>query len=329
MFFSKAEPRAVGLDNELLDAGILKISADFEQIHSWLIVKNGCLVWEKYFQGYTAQDLHEAQSVTKSIQSLLIGIAIDQGFIKSIDEPIIQYFPDYQHLNWGNNKDKITIRHLLTMTAGLEWNELKVSYNQIFSNDASRQMYSEDWLEYALAKPMEFEPGTTFTYSSANPILLSKILLEATQMPPLHFAYYNLFKPLNINELYYQQMPQNPDILADIDLTPLDFAKIGQLVLQDGQYIDNQIVSKKWLQDSFQASIRFEAGGAYGFSWWQMPLANGQSFWEAWGIGGQHIMLFPDYQLLVVFTGGNYEVTRPQEPYFILENYILPALSKV
>jgi CubicO group peptidase (beta-lactamase class C family) len=342
------KPFEANLNKKILQQGSQIIEKDFTDVHSWLIVRNGKLVWEQYFQGYTAQHLHEAQSVTKSIQSILLGIAIDKGFIHSLDEPIIAYFPDYQHLGWSNGKDKITIRHLLTMTAGLEWNELKVPYNQVFSNDASRQIYSSDWLEYALQKPMEFAPGTEFSYSSANPILISKILNEATKISNEQFANDYLYKPLGITDFYYQKMRKNPAILADIDLTPRDMAKIGQLILNEGKWLDNQIVNSEWLQQSFVPSIQFENGEAYGLSWWLNILPPSdlafppkeqknrselitnsmtQQGVYAWGIGGQHIFVIPEYQLVVVFTGGNYEITRPLEPYFILQNFVLAAIN--
>jgi CubicO group peptidase (beta-lactamase class C family) len=341
-------PFEANLNEKILQEGGQIIEQNLADVHSWLIIRNGKLVWEQYFQGYTAQYLHETQSVTKSIQSLLVGIAIDKGFIRNLDTPIIAYFPDYQHLDWSNNKDKITIRHLLTMTAGLEWNELKVPYTQAFSNDASRQIYSSDWLEYALQKPMETAPGTTFSYSSANPILISKILNEATQISNEQFANDYLYKPLGIKDFDYQKMPKNPHILADIDLMPQDMAKIGQLILNQGKWLDNQIVSSEWLQQSFAPSIQFENGEAYGLSWWlnilqpsdlafppqeqknrPEKMINSPAYSEvyAWGIGGQHIFVIPEYQLVVVFTGGNYETTRPLEPYFILQNFVLAAIK--
>jgi CubicO group peptidase (beta-lactamase class C family) len=223
-----------------------------------------------------------------------------------------------------------------------------VPYNQVFSNDASRQIYSSDWLEYALQKPMETAPGTAFGYSSANPILISKILNEASQINNEQFAYEYLYKPLGIKDFDYQKMPKNPAILADIDLAPRDMAKIGQLILNQGKWADNQLVSSNWLAQSFYPSIQFENGEAYGFSWWlnllppdslafppqekEKPaettlnsLAHQAVY--AWGIGGQHIFVAPQYQLVVVFTGGNYEITRPLEPYFIWQNYVLAALK--
>ncbi|MCU0447371.1 MAG: beta-lactamase family protein [Microscillaceae bacterium] len=331
--WQEASPSAVGLDENILQKGLQAINRDYPYVHSWLVARAGKLVWEKYFQAYTAEYLHEAQSVTKSIQSLLVGIAIDRQFIPSVDTPIRTYFADYTYLDWANGKDQITLRHLLTMTAGLEWNELKVPYNQVFSNDASLQIYSPDWLGYALMKPMESPPGTEFCYSSANPILISKILNEATQMSNEQFARRYLYNYLGINDLRYQKMRKNPRILADIDLSPRDMAKLGQLVLNNGKWADNQVVSTDWLAQSFAPHQFFASGEAYGLSWWLRHLpteqAAGKSEFKiryAWGIGGQHIFILPQYDMVVVFTGGNYEVTRPLEPYHILEKYILAAI---
>jgi CubicO group peptidase (beta-lactamase class C family) len=302
----------------------------YQQIHSVLVSQGTETVFEGYFQGYNAQIQHEAQSVTKSIQSLLVGIAIDKKFIPHLDVKIKDYFPQYPHIDWQAGKDKITLRHLLTMTAGFAWNEGEVSYSAYYLNDASLQMMQDDWVQYALAKPLKHEPGTTFAYSSASPILISHILREATKLPQELFALHYFYMPLGITEFTYQQCPHDTDILADVDILPTDLLKIGQMMLQEGRYGAHQIVSQAWIRQSLTPQVQFKtAGKAYGYMWWldylTMPTQEPLAYYYAWGIGGQHIFVVPTYQLVVVTTGGDYSVTLPNQPFELLQKYILPA----
>jgi CubicO group peptidase (beta-lactamase class C family) len=304
----------------------------YRNVHSLLVSQQGETIFEGYFNGYDAEILHEAQSVTKSIQSLLVGIALDKKFIPSLDVKIKDYFPQYAHLDWKNGKDKITLRHLLTMTSGLQWNEGEVPYTARYQNDANLQIMHHDWIEYALSKPMAHNAGTTFAYSSASPILISQILGEATQLPNELFALHYLYLPLGISRYEYQQNKQNPQILADVDLLPADLLKIGQMVLQHGRFGVHQIVSPAWVQESLSPQVQFRtAGKSYGYMWWidtlQTPDNESLAYYYAWGYGGQHIFLVPDYDLVMVTTGGHYGVTLAEQPFELLQKHILPNLK--
>ncbi len=304
----------------------------YNSIHALLIAQGTETLFEGYFNGYYADLKHEAQSITKSIQGLLVGIAIDKKFIPSLDVKIKGYFPQYQHLDWKAGKDEITLRHLLTMTAGLQWNEAEMPYSAYYQNDANLHMMQQDWIAYPLSKPMLHKAGTSFAYSSASPVLISHILREATGLPNELFALHYLFAPLGITDYSYQKSPHDQDILADIDLLPTDLLKIGQMVLRKGHYGQHQIVPRTWIEASTSPQIQFKtAGKSYGLMWWldTLLLADGQSIscQYAWGYGGQHIFVIPMYDLVVVTTGGYYDVTLANAPFELLRKHILPFMD--
>lgn len=301
----------------------------FKSVHSLLISQGTETIFEGYFHGYSAETLHEAQSVTKSIQSLLVGIALDKKFIPHLDVKIKDYFPQYADSYWKAGKDKITLRHLLTMTAGFQWNEGEIPYTAYYQNDASLQYMSHDWIEYAIAKPLIHKPGTTFAYSSASPILISHILREATKLPNELFALHYLYMPLGITNFEYQHNPHDQEVLADVDLLPSDLLKIGQMMLQEGRYGQHQIVPQNWIRESLTPQVHFNtAGKSYGYMWWldylKMPNDTQLAYYYAWGLGGQHIFVIPTYQLVMVTTGGYYEVTLANPPFELLQKYVLP-----
>ena len=303
----------------------------YKSIHSILVSKGQETVFEGYFQGYDSQKLHEAQSVTKSIQSILVGIALEKKFIPSLDTKIKPYFSQYTHLDWSKGKADITIRHLLQMTAGLQWNEAQVPYTAYYQNDANILGLSQDWLHYALNKPMAHKPSLSFAYSSASPILLSHILREATCLPNELFAMHYLYIPLGISTWEYSKSQHDPEILGDIALLPVDMLKIGQLMLGNGTYQGKNIVSKAWVQEAsyLHQSLKTAAKG-YGYMWWvdNLPLFGHTSpYYYAWGYGGQHIFVVPALQICVVFTGGFYHLTLANEPFELLHEHILPNLA--
>jgi len=302
----------------------------YKSIHAVLIAQGTETIFEGYFNGHDAYTMHEAQSVTKSIQSLLVGIAIDKKFIPNVHVKIKDYFPQYAHLDWTGGKEDITLQHLLTMTAGLQWNEGEIPYTAYYQNDANLQNMADDWVAFALNKPMQYKAGTTFAYSSAAPILISHILREATKLPNELFALHYLYTPLGINKYFYQQCPYDKEILADIDMYPADLLKIGQMVLKKGYFGTHQIVPQAWIQTIISQQVQFEtAGKSYGYMWWNdiMTLSNGETipYHYAWGYGGQHIFIIPTYDLTVVTMGGYYNTTLANQPFELLQKHIMPA----
>lgn len=313
-------------DNGKLDNLLFRIEdKQFGAITSLSLIYQNHKLIEKYFGGFQADMLHEAQSTTKSLVSMLVGIAIDKGFITDTQENIKQYFPEYAHLDWSNGKSDITIEDLLTMRAGLTWNETELSYSTM-DNDANQLFRSEDWLKYALSKDMKFVPNTQFTYSSANPVLLSKIILESTNMPQVLFADKYLFEPLGIKKYEYPHCPTNASVLGDIYLKANDLAKLGVLMLNKGKWNAEKVISKSWILTSTAEQVSLdEEGVGYGYCWWRRIFkVNNQSFscYYAWGYGGQHIFMFPEQELVIATTAQIYDITLAPEPFQIVEDIL-------
>ncbi|UZR92764.1 serine hydrolase domain-containing protein [Chondrinema litorale] len=319
-------------NQSLLNAAIEKVTNNISKgtygiINSLIISRDNGIVLESYFNGYSRTSKHEFQSVTKSIQALLVGIALKEDFIKSIDEPIINYLSRYKNIDWSEGKDKITIRHLLEMTAGLSWNEGEVTY-QSLENHSNMLAWSGNWIEFALGRPMLYKPGEVFQYSSANPIIISAILNEVTGMLHEEFAYKYLYKPLSITDFNYHRSINDNSILADVEMCPIDMAKIGLLVSNKGKWEGEQIVSSEWATEILEEHVHFKEDAVkYGFCWWIDSIncySKQFKLYYAWGYGSQHIFIIPELSLVMVCTGKNYNVNKHQGPFELLRNEIVP-----
>jgi len=337
-----------GFDKTRIEKLINRIQDNtYKRIHSVLIVRNNKLVLEEYFPGFTynwsgykfqgdrinfGRDIpHNLASVTKSITSTLVGIAIDQGCLKSVDRAVFDYFPTYAHLKTAE-KEKITIKHLLTMSSGFEWNEWEYSLSDI-RNDLIQFCMVNDPPGYILGKDVCHDPGTTFYYNSAGINLLGEIIKHASGLNAEKFAEQYLFTPIGSNSAEWKML--TPEIVftsGDLKLTPRDMAKIGFLFLNNGKWNGEQILSPKWIAQACkeQISLRdnpYRNRYGYGYSWWLKTYtcdATTVNSCFASGWGGQKIHLFPDLEMIVVFTGGNYANTEPCDE--ILTKYILPAV---
>ena len=278
------------------------------------------------------------KSVSKSITSLCIGIAIDNGFIESVHQSVFDYLPDHQYLN-VNEKGKISIEHLLTMTSGLEWDEWSAPLNSA-ANDMVGIWYQEkDPISFILGKPLVHRPGTSFTYSGGNTAILGEILKIATLMELDDFSETYLFKPLKIDSSHWAVRYDNGVIEASgsLQLRPRDMLKIGITCLNDGLWNGDRIVSEQWVSKSAAEypgnhgiNIPGVASGSqgYSYSWWTKEYSHEgkkSKMYDAGGWGGQNIMILPGLNMVVVFTGGNYTVKA--EPHGIIEEYIIPAVK--
>lgn len=269
-------------------------------LKSLLVSRNGVLVSEEYFTEMGADDLFETRSVTKSIISALIGIAIDEGFLESTDQTLNEFLSPLGYTLEGE-KSEITIEHLLTMSAGFEWNEFTDNYSY---GDWIR---ADDQIEYCIEGDLVNSPGERFGYSSEEAHLLSVILTEASGMSTHDFALEYFFEPLGmgIEDFGWGQFPQGYfNGGADLSLKPKDMVKIGNLFLNNGVYNGNQIVPSDWVQESTGFHITTNLGGYvpdYGYLFW-MNNDRTQKFYCANGYGGQLIVVFPDLELVVVTT---------------------------
>jgi len=177
-------------------------------IHSLIIVKNDSIVFEKYFNGYTRETKHSLYSVTKSFTSAVIGICLDKGYINNIDMKVLDFFPEYRNkiANYDSSKEDITIRHLLTMTAGFSWDEWSTLYSDP-NNDVDKLIQSSDWIKYLLDRPMSHAPGTFITYNSGVSNILSGIITKATGKSAREIAQKNLFSYLGIQDWSWDNRP--------------------------------------------------------------------------------------------------------------------------
>ena len=311
---------------------------EYKNIHSLLIVRNGKLVYEEYFAGidgrkgfveFDKDKLHDLRSVSKSITSTLIGIAIDRGYIESIDVPIFQFFPEYaEHLT--DEKNRITLKHLLTMTAGFEWDQSGAHQSEPDSLNSEAQMEnSSDFIEYVLSKEMSEEPGERFNYNSGCTILLAGVIKNVSGMHADQFADKYLFRPLGIKRLYWWRTANGlPQTHAGLLLRPRDMAKIGQIYLDQGRWKGRQIVPAAWVSESTKPHFENER---YGFGWWLNNFSlHGRALkgYVAAGNGGQFIFVIPDIHMVIVFTGGNYGSSIADQAFKIVNEYVLPAVNE-
>lgn len=291
-------------------------------LHGVLVVRNGYILAEKYYPPYEQDVEHEIFSVTKSIISALVGIAIEEGYIESVDQKVSTFFPDRITVNPDPRKDQITLEHLLTMTSGFDWDESDALFAQMVRN--------LDWVQFVLDRPMMEEPGTRFNYSSGNAHLLSAILQVATGMSTMNFAQAYLFDPLGISHITWQTDPSGIPIGGwGLSLMPRDMAKIGALYLNNGVWNGRQIVPARWVRASTEEHVRIDEPLEpwelhLGYAWWLHEFGA----YAAHGKGGQFIFVLPSLGLVVVYTGG-LDDNSFTEPELLLRDVILPAVQSL
>jgi len=342
-----ATPADVGLDEDILCSAVTAIlRSEYRNIHSFLIVKDDRLVFEAYFDGYDYQysaprhhgalvhwnkdTPHNMHSVTKSVTSILFGIALDQGYISNVDETMFSYFPQYADIRNAKN-ETITLEHLLTMTSGLQWNEENVPLESS-KNDLIQMAWSLDPIAYILSKPVIATPGYTYYYSGGNTNLIGEVIREATGLRMDTFSKQYLFDPLGISQYEWSYF-RNGVVYAsgDIFLRPRDMAKLGYLYLNGGMWQGQRIASEGWISESTYEHVTFSPPSdysGYGYQWWIKtftPDSQSVDVFFASGWGGQRIFVIPDMDMVVVFTGANYMTYEPPEE--IISRFVLPAVS--
>ena len=297
-----SSPEAQGMDSEKLAQALDYVRLHEIPIHSLLIVRNGYVVLDAYFYPFHAGQVHDAASVTKSITSTLIGIAIAEHKLSSVHQPMLSLFPDRKVDNHDNRKDRITIEHLLSMTSGLDCH---VDHGELTLKE---MMQSKNWVQFMLDLPMVAEPGSKFEYCSGGMHLLSGIISQSTGTSALEFARRELFLPLGIDDAIWPSDPQGVSFgWGDLHLQPRDMAKIGYLWLNRGRWEGRQILSADWVPAATHPHSHPNIGsGEYGYGFWVYPERN-PPLYEALGRGGQRISVVPSKNLIVVFTGGEFE----------------------
>ena len=318
------------IDRDALRGMADRLAASSANVHAVLVAHSGKLVFERYFRGsdeipgriygrrvenviFDADTLHDMKSVSKSVASLAVGIAIDRGLIRSVNEPIFSFFPELSDLR-SAEKDRMQLVHALTMSMGLKWVEATPATGD-YSNDEARMHIAWDPCRYVLGLPVTAPAGQEFFYNTGALTLVSTIMRKATGRPLDEFARENLLEPLGIARLEWNRYRGDTDAGGGLRLRPRDMAKIGQLVLAGGRWNDRQIVSKAWIETSTAPKLNGTDDQLYGYLWWlgHARLNGREVHWVgALGRGGQSIRIIPELDLVVVVTAGYYQDYSPR-----------------
>jgi CubicO group peptidase (beta-lactamase class C family) len=342
-----AAPQDQGMDAQVLGDLDTQVPQHYPQVHSLLVVRHGYLVYEHYWQGFDPADGHELHSITKSITSALIGIALGDHHLKSLDQPVGELLAPHLPEHADPRLRQVTVRQLLTMTGGLPGDVQSVEGDQRLSR---RLFRSRNWVEHILGRPLVTTPGTTFAYSNASSHLLSAIVADATGQPTLAYARAKLFNPLGIHSdnvfqplavkpptpaqlQAYQQAavawPRDPQGyhfgFGETKLPARDLAKFGYLYLNGGRWDTIQVVPADYVRASTQPHR--QVGGprvGYGYQWWTTSI-NLHTAFEARGIGGQRIVVVPDLDLVAVITCDPQQQREDAEE--LVGQTIIPAVT--
>ncbi|EGL15076.1 MULTISPECIES: serine hydrolase [unclassified Paenibacillus] len=325
-----ADPALVRLDPEKLAELEPVIRSEYSNINGVVIVRNGAIACESYYNGYGPDDTHHVASVTKSILSALIGIAIDTGFIKHVDQKVLDFFPEYVPDAADSQKREITLRHLLTMTAPYpfeDWHE-----------PLDKMCMQPDWVKYTLDMLGQKGEIGTFKYSTAGAHLLSSILTRSTGKSAREFANERLFRPIGMKEIPDYEMEsfgfedlfgkkvrgwvQDPNRISTggwgLTLTPRDMARFGLLYLNRGLWNHHPIISGTWVNESTAMNAN-----NYGYLWW-LREEDGVYAYSAMGDGGNVICCIPEKDLVLAIASEF--VAHPRDRWTLIKDHVIPAV---
>jgi len=312
----ESSPAREGLNPDALGRMDRHIQAELPHLRSLLIARHGRLVFEKYYGDASRDRLHNMQSMTKSVSSALVGIALRKGLIPSLDIPLVNYLSEYRSGIQDPRIGAITIRHLLTMSSGVD--EMQLSFDHVFDNPVAE----------ILKRPLLFAPGQGFKYSSPAAHLLGAVLRKATGQSVLAFAEAELFGPLGMGsvEWYADKTGLQSGGMSGL-WRPRDLLKLGELYLRRGQWAGRDIVPAAYVADSVKTHNTGDFYGSkvrYGYMWWIDDIAGHNTF-RAAGYGGQYVTVIPDADLVVLCTS---DWKKPEYPehFALLEKSVLPAI---
>ena len=315
-----ARPSDTGMDASVLNGLSRKLAGT--EVLAALVVRRGLIVYERYKAGNNADTLFNIYSCSKSVTSALVGIAIDQGLLKGVDLRISACFPGIAKTVDAARKSDVTLRHLLSMSSGLDWPEWG-AWNYYFKP----MVDSPEWVEYVLARPMAAEPGQVFNYNTGGSQVLSAVVGLAAGVPAAEFARHELFDRIGIGRV---EWPSDPNGVSTggygIRMSARDAAKFAYLYLNNGTWDGRQVVSRTWVEES----TRQHSGGnpwfgSYGLHWWLRPLADARasSAFFAMGYGGQYLFVVPALDLVALFFSWMPE--RGLDPLQWLEEFVVRA----
>ncbi len=294
------------------------LSGEYQAITSVLLARGNRLVYEAYFQEAGTETLHNTRSATKTVTSILVGIAVDVGLLPGVQAPVLRFFPDKQPVRYPDlRKSQITIADLLTMSSLLECDD----WNSFSRGNEERMYLIEDWVQFALdlpirgfpawvEKPQDSPHGRSFSYCTAGIVLLGELLARAAEMPVDEFARQHLFSPLDIRRVEWQYTPLGGAMTGGgLSMCSRDLLKLGLLALQTGQWNGVQVVSRDWMLASTRPHVRIDAQTEYGYLWWLREFPIGELSYPAifmTGTGGNKVLVFPTLDLVAVLTSQNY-----------------------
>jgi len=326
-------PEGVGIDSEKLTRAFDYAANPAIETQGLVIIRKGYIVGEAYFDDFGMNSRKESFSLAKSFASALIGIAIDKGLIRGVEETVAEYYPQWQTAATPEAKKRMTIEDLLTMRSGLQWNEDDY-YKDRSRNDVYLMIDSaKDYIEYVLNKPILYEPGTHWYYSSGDSLLLSGIIQKSSGLTAGEFARRQLFEPLGLTDIIWLADPAGQTITAwGIQGTLREFAKFGYLYLKKGRWEDRQVISREWVNRSGEPVS--EEVKTYGYQWWRLPILEGYAgsgippdLLIAWGIFTQQIFILPTQDLLIVRLGQDPDPYRDEWREVEFLNLVLDSLE--
>jgi CubicO group peptidase (beta-lactamase class C family) len=299
----------------------------FRKVDSILVVKNGKILVEEYFNGYDRDKLHEIRSATKSLGSALMGIAIDQGKITGVKDKLYAYFQEYEPFQrWDVRKNEITLENVLNMTTGLDCNDMDNSS----AGNETNVLEAADIVRFMLDLSLVYEPGEHWAYSTGSAHLIGAVIERAAGISVQEFARTYLFEPLNITQYNWKTTGGIAHTGGGFWIRPIDMAKFGQLYLNKGHWHGQKVISEEWINESSKIHVEVTDDFGYGYLWWKRIFyIDGRPFpaFSAQGNGENHIFVFPDLELVVVLTGSAYGGSYgPAQTSMMMNKYILPAV---
>ena len=317
-------PESQGIQSDDLTRMVEYIEENNLAIHSIIIYRDGTIPFEMYFDPYSKQLAHNLKSTSKGVISALVGVALHEGYIESLDESVLSFFPEYEFRD--PKLAEITIRDLLTMASGLKWNENGL--NSMYTFFVSKRI-----IPRVLKLPVVADTGSTFNYNTGLTHLLSAIISRASGMSTLAFAEKYLFKPLDIQNVHWDQDRDGVYIGgSELFMTPRAMTKFGVMYLQNGMYADRQVVPEEWVRESTSTQIEGSFHGApvqYGYLWWLdvgnqlFTYLDDEDAFLAMGSHGQRIFIHPDLNMVVVITADQEDESQCD---ILIRDFIMPDL---
>ncbi len=297
-------------------------SGVYGDIRTILVLSNDILAFQMYAEEYSPDSMQNLYSMTKSILSLLVGIAISCDYLDSIDQPLVDFFPEYVSDIVDQRIHEITLRQALTMTAGFKWRE---------EIDLISMILSADWPRYVLTKPLSADPGVEVQYNSGLAHLVAEILFRTTGRTPEQLAVEWLFTPLGISRWMWEAAPNGVSCGGwGLHLNPYDLLKIGKLCLNVGMLGDTQVVPQNWIEASIEPLASIQDCYGYGYYWWTYAQCYSDrlaGIYLASGVGEQFMWIVPHSHLVIVVTAWNNAAQITLEP--MLWEHILPAVVEL